>query len=222
MGLFDKLLKKGQKNVEVEKNVVEEISGNNLFAKFLEKFPPSSNLEKPTNEVIERCRKEKMPEELIKFWNEYGFGNYGNGIIKVINPEDYDYSLSNWLGKEDSSKIPIFMTGFGDIFYYRNLSNDEFPDEYDISILDIHYRNVDVCTWDLDEFLNEFLMDKEIQETVLRENLFEKAMKKVGKINEEEIYFFVPALVLGGAEEIKYIDKGHAGIHQEILLQLGK
>lgn len=36
-----------------------------------------------------------------------------------------------------------------------------------------------------------------------------------------EVYFFVPGLVIGGLEDIKYIDKGKADVHHQLLLQLG-
>ncbi|WP_286674652.1 GAD-like domain-containing protein, partial [Clostridium sp. ZBS3] len=65
-----------------------------------------------------------LPTELLNFWKEYGFGNYGDGIIKVINPLEYMENFYEWLGKEDFSKIPIILTAFGDAFYYRKLQDD--------------------------------------------------------------------------------------------------
>lgn len=185
-----------------------------LFDKFLRKYPPSGELLKPSKDIIKICRSQNLPEELIEFWNTYGCGNYGDGIIKVINPEDYVSSLYEWLGNKDISRIPIFMTGFGDIFYYRNLG-----EEYDISLLDIHYRKIDVCTYTLEEFLRDFIVDEEIEKDSLRKELFEEAKKKSGNLLSKEIYFFAPALIIGGVEEIKHIDKGNAVIHQSILLQ---
>ena len=38
-------------------------------------------------------------------------------------------------------------------------------------------------------------------------NLYEKAIKKLERLNNKDIFFFVLALVLGGKEDIKYIDK---------------
>ena len=51
--------------------------------------------------------------------------------------------------------------------------------------------------------------------------LFEEAKKSKGILKKEEIYFFAPALIAGGAEELKYVDKGDAAIHHEILFQWG-
>ena len=30
-----------------------------------------------------------MDERILELMEDYGFGNFGDGIIKLINPEDY-------------------------------------------------------------------------------------------------------------------------------------
>lgn len=188
----------------------------NLFDEFLKKFPPESDLEKPSEEVLDNLSR-ILPEELIDFWKKYGFGNYGNGIIKVINPLDYMDSLYTWLGKEDFSKIPILITGFGDIFYFRQLSEEV----NDVCLLDIHYRQINVCTYSFEEFFEDFITDDEIIEDVLKKDLFMEAFQNKGALKGSEIFCFVPALILGGAEAVEYIDKAEAGVHQLLLFTLG-
>lgn len=194
-----------------------EKSENNIFEKFISEFPPAKKLVKPTTEMLDWYA-DKLPKELLTFWAKYGFGNYGNGLVKVIEPSDYMDSLYSWLGiEEDFSKLPILVTGFGDIYYYRKLSE---TDE-DICLLDIHYRNIEVCTYDMADFFNGYIVDKDIYPDDLKLDLFQKAVEKKGRLTAEEIFFFVPALVVGGSEDVKYIDKGNAFVHQEILLQMG-
>lgn len=188
----------------------------NLFDEFLKKFPPESDLEKPSEEVLDNLSR-ILPEELIDFWKKYGFGNYGNGIIKVINPLDYMDSLYTWLGKEDFSKIPILITGFGDIFYFRQLSEEV----NDVCLLDIHYRQINVCTYSFEEFFEDFITDDEIIEDVLKKDLFMEAFQNKGTLKRSEIFCFVPALILGGSEAVEYIDKAEAGVHQLLLFTLG-
>ena len=196
MGLFDKF--KSKSHVD-----------------FFEKYKPSEDCVKPKAEILNACKSSGFPDELITFISKYGFGNYGNGIIKIVNPEDYMSGLYTWLGKEDFSKIPFMITGFGDIFYFRNLGDNE----YDISLLDIHYRNITVPAYSFEEFLS-YITSPETEEKVLRKELFESATQKFGELSAEEIFFFVPALVLGGAENIKYIDKGKADVHHHVLFQM--
>ena len=178
-------------------------------------FEPDENLIKPTEEELKEFSK-VLPLELLNFWKEYGFGNYGNGIIKVINPLDYMENFYDWLGTQDFSKIPFLLTGFGDVFYYRKLQEDV----EDVCLLDIHYRNSIVCSYSLQDFFESYIVNEEIYNEILRKELFEQAYAAKGKLQETQIYFFVPALVLGGKESVELIDKGDANMHQNLLLQL--
>ena len=189
---------------------------DNCIKKFIKKFKPLKNLQKPDDETLNFYRK-ILPNEIIELWVEYGFGEYGNGLIKIVNPKDYMNNLYMWLGKIDYTKIPIIVTAFGDIFYYRKLDNDE----NDVSMLNIHYREIIVCSYSYQSFFVKYITDGEVIKNVLRDNLYKKAIKKFGRLNNNDIFFFVPALVLGGKEDIKYIDKGNVFIQQQILFEIG-
>ena len=47
-----------------------------VFDLFVSKYPPGNDLRKPTAETLEQFQG-KVPAELLNFWQEYGFGNYG-------------------------------------------------------------------------------------------------------------------------------------------------
>lgn len=183
---------------------------------FLENFPPSGNLEKANADLLSEF-KEKLPAEIIYLWENVGFGNYAHGFLKLINPLDYHDNLMAWLGMEtpNFTRLPFLMTAFGDLFYLR-LHDDGL---YDISILDIHYRQVAIVEEDIVAFLSEYLVDKQISEQILRKPLFSQALEKLGETTSEEVYFFAPALVLGAKEDIEFLMKGSAEVHQQILLQ---
>ncbi len=196
-----------------------ETTGSNctVWERFLEQYKPSEDLVKPSEHVVAVCRHVGVTDEIVDFMEKFGFGNYGSGILKLIDPEDYFQSLFTWLGKEDYTKIPFMMTAFGDLFYYRILGDGE----YDISLLNIHYRRIDVPAWTVSEFV-QYLVDPSVQESVLRKELFEKAVSKCGSLGADDIFFFAPALVIGGAEDVEYISKGNAKVHHQVLFQLGQ
>lgn len=146
----------------------------------------------------------------------YGLGNYGEGIVKLIDPEHYSEFLYSWIGGRDLSRFPFMMTGFGDIFYFRNLGDGI----YDVSLLDIHYRRETVPAYTTSEFL-DYLLDPEVEGEVFRRGLFDRAREKCGSLGASEIYFFAPALVLGGSEDIQCVAKGEADVHHDLLVQLG-
>ena len=188
---------------------------NNCLSRFIEKYKPGENLKKPDEKLL-NFGKQMLPEEIIYLWEKYGFGEYGDVIIKVVDPRDYMNSLYTWLGGQDFNKIPIIVTAFGDIFYYRKIDENE----NDVSLLDIHYREIEVCGYSYQEFFENYILDEDIIKDVLRVDLYKQAVDKLGKLNYEEIFFFTPALVLGGGEDIKYIKKGNGAVHQQVLLKI--
>ena len=197
MGLFNRNSKKTSESINT----------------FLEQYKPDEKLKKPDEKILEFGKK-SLPKEVIKLWTDYGFGNYGNGMIKIVDPRDYMGSFYKWIGKEDFNKIPIAITAFGDIFFYDRTNGT-------ISFLDIHYRQIGLCTDTWQEFFDKFLANEENRLSVLREKLFNEALKKIGKLADNEIYMFVPALVIGGTETAENLEKGDASTHQHLLFDLG-
>lgn len=187
-----------------------------LIDRFIAEYKPGNDLVNPDKELLDFGR-QMLPPEILYLWETYGFGEYGNGFIKVVDPRDYMHSLYTWLGKQDFSKIPLFVSAFGDIFYYRKLEGEE----NDISLLDIHYRKVEVCAYSYQEFFEGYILDENVKENVLRRKLFNEATAKLGTLAVNECFFFVPALVIGGAEDIKHVQKGDANVHQHVLFELG-
>ena len=196
MGLFNRNSKKASECINV----------------FLEQYKPDEKLKKPDEKILEFGKK-ALPKEIIKLWTDYGFGNYGNGMIKIVDPRDYMGSFYKWIGKEDFNKIPIVITAFGDIFFYDGINGT-------ISFLDIHYRHIELCTDTWQEFFDKFLVNEKIRFAVLRKKLFDEALKKIGKLSDNEMYMFVPALIIGGTETTENMKKGDALTHQHLLFDL--
>ena len=73
---------------------------DNCISQFIEKFKQGGNLQK-TDEEILKFGKQMLPKEIIELWEEYGFGEYGDGLIKVVAPREYMNSLYTWLGQKD-------------------------------------------------------------------------------------------------------------------------
>lgn len=186
-----------------------------VFDLFLNKYPPGNDLRKPTAEKLAQFQG-KLPEELLAFWKKYGFGNYGGGLLKIIDPTDYVDTLTLWLGQQEDC-FPILMTGFGTLFIYRKLS--ETAD--DICLLDIHYRRSGSFSTGFSDFFEHILPAEPFAEQFLPVDLFQQASVKHGGLAENEIFFFAPALAFGGAESIQYIKKGNAVVHQHLLFEMG-
>ncbi len=185
------------------------------FDLFVSKYPPDQDLRKPSVEMLEQFQG-KLPTELLDLWQEYGFGNYGGGLLKIIDPTDYADAVTLWLG-EQKDCLPILMTGFGTLFIYRKLS--EAAD--DICLLDIHYRRSGSFSTSFSNFFKRIIPAENFAEKFLRVDLFQEASIKHGRLTENEIFFFVPALSFGGVESIQYVEKGDAIVHQHLLFEMG-
>lgn len=90
MGLFDSF-KKNKKSV---------------WNKFIEKYKPDNNLTKPSEHIIGACSSAGVNKQILDFIKEYGFGNYGDGIIKLIDPKCTWTAFTDGLEKKT---IPEFL-----------------------------------------------------------------------------------------------------------------
>nr|WP_299035083.1 T6SS immunity protein Tdi1 domain-containing protein [uncultured Tenacibaculum sp.] len=157
----------------------------------------------------------KVPPYLVSLWKNYGFGNFNNGLIELVNPKDFESSLSTWLGREIDNYVPFAISGFGELFYYRKLTD---TDE-DVCMIDIQYRNIEVVEWSLESFFEEVLTHKTSREEWLRESLFKKAVAKYGALSTNKVFTIVPMLALGGSLETKNLKKGNPQAYQNIVFQ---
>ncbi len=183
--------------------------------KFKEVFKTEGNRTSVSESIIEEY-KEKVPQSLIDLWKSDGFGKYNNGLIELVNPKDFETSLWTWLGQEVENYVPFAISGFGELFYYRKLTE---TDE-DVCMIDIQYREAEVIVWSLDSFFEDVLTNEEEREEWLRETLFKKAIAEQGGLEQNEVFTFTPVLAMGGDTETKYLKKGNAQIYQDIVFQM--
>lgn len=185
---------------------------------FVERCPPIGPLKPATQDVLERYRP-LLPASLLELWERHGFGRYARGLVEVINPQDYEAILWKWLMRdEDPSRLPIALTAFGGIFYYRRLTDED----EDVSYLDPHgpeYQAV-VCAWSLDQFFNEYLPDPEVESNLLDADLVRASIATIGPLEGGECFQFTPALRLGGTRDVRFVTKGNGQVHLDLLHQL--
>ncbi len=178
-------------------------------------YQPSSGNTIATEELINEY-KEKVPELLLEIWKTTGFGKYNNGLIEIIHPKEYESNLWTWLGTVKENYTPIAMTAFGELFYYRKLSETE----EDVCILDIQYRKVETLIWSLESFFNDFLIHEEDKKLWLREELFQEAFSEFEDLKNGEVYTFTPILAFGGGEDLMSLRVGNARFYQDLVFQM--
>jgi hypothetical protein len=65
------------------------------------------------------CYKGKLPDVLLGYWQEYGFCRFNGGLMFIVNPEDYEPALEEWIGdtpiaKQDDYHV-VTRTAFGEL-----------------------------------------------------------------------------------------------------------
>ena len=186
-----------------------------MLEKFKNYYQPSSNCVTASEEIIKQYEG-KVPDLLIDIWKTFGIGKYNGGLIELISPKDFEPNLWTWLGKEVTDYVPFAITGFGELLYYRKLTETE----EDICLVDIQYRKVEVLTWSMESFFEDFLTNEEDRNVWLRQELFEIAISLKGDLLKNEVFTFVPILAIGGTASLEYIQKGNAQVYQDLVFQM--
>ena len=76
-------------------------------------------LEERVSEEIINKYKNKVPEQVLDIWQNYGFGSFLNGYLKIVNPEEYEELLKEtYIPVEDEPiefNTVLFATAMGDL-----------------------------------------------------------------------------------------------------------
>ena len=186
-----------------------------MLEKFSESYKPTGTRTVATEQLLNDYTN-KVPQSLLELWKLNGFGKYNDGLIELVDPQNYAQVLSTWLGKEVPNYVPFAISGFGELFYYRKLNEED----EDVCMIDIQYRKIETLVWSLTSFFEDFITDETVKIDYFRAETFAEATKIHGKLANDEIFTFVPILAWGGAAEVNFIKKGNAAVYQELVFTM--
>ncbi|MGP8217195.1 MAG: GAD-like domain-containing protein [Bacteroidia bacterium] len=168
--------------------------------KFLEQFTPTDTI--PASEETIARYKGLLPHSLLELWKLNGFGKYNDGIIEIVNPNEF-IDLCAIIGKSrngDYQGVPIILNSFGDFYFYQK--TDEGKDF--INLWSAGGGFFSGGDFNINSFFNNKLdPDQE---------LFKKAKAKLGPLKRDEIYYYTPMEAYNRNASIKHIDK--CNIHE--------
>jgi hypothetical protein len=193
---------------------------------FLFALPPSDAraLDADTLERLRARTHAGLPEALAQI----GLGAFGDGFLRFEDPAALDDALEEWLGGFSPTRVPFARTALGDLVYFRDLRErarylglDDALAEHacDISMVDVRYKQTRMLATSVAEFF-ENLGDQSFLNGMLRKDLFDAALPRLGPPSANEVYGFVPALALGGSEDPDNLQRVGANEHLAILFQL--
>ena len=152
-------------------------------------------------EVIDEYR-DRVPAELIEYWEHYGYGTFASGFVRFINPRESEQAIGGCIGKVTGAGIavPIMTTGFADLIAW----------EGDDGLAAVIFREHRIRG--LGPTLNTF-MNLAIQagpkhlSRVLAYDLFPAGVEALGQPELEESLVFTPFPAAGGPGTVESLRK---------------
>lgn len=152
----------------------------------------------------------QIPSEILAIWSKLGSGSFMNGYLRIINPNDFKELLNETYFRGNEA-IPIMVTGFGDVITWEK-------GKY-LGIVKYRYGTFDILENGCDYFFDD-LLDEEYVHECLESIQYLEAIEKLGKLDYDECFGYVPLLGLGGSEKVENLKKVKIREHIEIIAQL--
>jgi len=187
------------------------------------------NMEK-IEEVIGKY-KDKLPEQLFTYWRVLGWCSYGKGLIWMVNPDDYQNILDNWLSQTVFSNRKnlsvIARNAFGRLYIWDKSKGEIFkisPELNSITYLKERDENNNFSEDEENLEIQKFFGNQEKEYLDLEDDndkfLFDKALKKLGRLKEDEAYGFKLHASIGGGFDLKNLHIVKLEIYHDISMQM--
>lgn len=171
----------------------------------------------------------KLPNRLIEYWSAYGLAGYGKGLFWMTEPDDYSEVLNAWLhGTEFYGKDRYYVIGrsaFGELFIWGTKTGPSLTIVSNNAMILPSDKSDQIGDGRADSMLSNWFAST--RRSSLDEDgddgrpMFERALKALGPLAEDEMYGFVPALVMGGPGRLDHLKKVKVVEHLMFLAQLG-
>ena len=197
------------------------------FEYFIEKFGEATH-STPVPKSILAQWKDKLPPLLLTLWSEEGWAGYANGLLWLVNPDDYEDIKDAWLEGTPLPSIDNFhviaRSAFGSLY----LCGEKTGRSVTIScphneILALKKKLKPKPLQDQDFSIQSFFGSRDPEDFDFKDTkgkfLFDRAMKKYGSLEPDEMYGFEPALVMGGSATLDNLRRIKLDPHLHILRQ---
>ncbi|ALU89973.1 hypothetical protein Hrubri_2797 [Herbaspirillum rubrisubalbicans M1] len=193
------------------------------FGEATKSFPvPTASLEKWRG---------KLPDKLLKYWEQEGWCEYANGLFCTVDPDDYEDLVDEWLADTGLDEIDAFhviaRSAFGALYVCGEKTGRSVTIVCALNMVSALQNRLKVKTKeDLDFSIRSFFAFSDPAQFDMEDEngqlLFERARSKLGPLEPHEIYGFEPAIVLGGKILLENLAKVNANVHLTILRQFAE
>ena len=177
------------------------------FDFFLEEFSEPHDCQTARDAVIQEYQA-KLPPQLFKYWQALGWCGYGNGLLWMTNPAEYQPILDNWLTgtlfEERNDLSVIARSAFGELYVWAKGKGKVLKINPIISTI-FYFPEDDQNNYTLEEenkYMRYFWGTKKVKfidNTDENEQpMFDRALKTLGPLKSDEMYGLKFARMLGG------------------------
>ena len=198
------------------------------FEYFISKFGDATTRVEVPSSSFDKWR-DKLPDQVLTYWEEEGWCAYGNGLFWTVNPEEYEDLIDEWLESTKLEQLDSFhviaRSAFGDLYACGEKTGRSVTVACVINMISAVPKELKPKTKaDLDLSIRSFFaFSKPARFDMQDENgqpLFERALARLGPLESDEVYGFEPAIVLGGKMRLENLAKLKLDAHLTILRQL--
>ena len=172
-----------------------------MYEKFLEKN--LNSIRQAVDDTFIAKYADLSYTELTTFWQEVGFGSFCDGMLKIINPSDYQDVLNScYVMEYDKSFLPFMCTVFGDVFaYVKNPKLNNY-----IVYLNVRYGTYLILPANLRAIVNKVMVNQSFLKGWFDLENYPVIQEKLGKPNIDECFGYSPLLAMGGSENFENIE----------------
>ncbi|AYM40710.1 GAD-like domain-containing protein [Mycobacteroides chelonae] len=181
------------------------------FHYFLKKFPQSF-VGQPCTTAHEIEYASLLPESLLSYWQEFGFSGFGQGLVWLVDPLEWQNSSLLLLDgirhpqlSDQDIYIPVVRSAFGHTWFWTP--------GFGISLIinpalgTIFFRARRLVSSDPNRMIKSFFGSAQKKDFEITDQygtgMFDGAVERLGQTDSGEIYGFVPALAYGGAAKVE-------------------
>lgn len=170
----------------------------------------------------------KLPNRMLDFWKDEGWSAYAGGLVWIVDPEEYEDIVDEWLDGSGLDQIDAFhaiaRTAFGELYLFGESTGQSVTINCATNAIFALAKNLakrDQRGLDI-SVRSFFCIDHESCD--LNDEggtpLFERALAALGPLASDEMYGFEPAIVLGGRMRLESLRRVKLDQHLTILRQL--
>lgn len=152
---------------------------------------------------------DRIPEVMQKILQKEGWCSYKEQVLWLCDPDDWQPAADAWCTWSPNAQV-VARTGFGDLFIWDGEMFWFFLVHESLAM-----RTVGNSDW----FFSRMLTSNDFAPQTYLPDSIRAAREVAGSLAWDEMYTYVPALLLGGSEEASRIERVKA---LEALMMLAK